>query len=118
MDRMEDEIDEEFTELPNATRTALAFAKQANADGALALLNRYAGRHSREWHKAVDKLRAIQKDRLQNEPNPAAPAENPEREREDHHSPNEPEPALTPTAPIGSELKPPGTTGESNVLLP
>src|SRR6185369_11888944 len=70
MDRMEDEIDEEFTELPNATRTALAFAKQANADGALALLNRYAGRHSREWHKAVDKLRAIEKDRVQNEPNP------------------------------------------------
>ena len=27
MDRMEDEIDEEFTELPNATRTALAFVQ-------------------------------------------------------------------------------------------
>src|SRR5947209_6875367 len=95
MDRMEDEIDEEFTELPNATRTVLAFVQQANANGALALLNRYAGRHSREWHKAVDKLRAIQKDRVQNEPNPAAPADNPEPSRENHHSPNEPEPALT-----------------------
>src|SRR3982751_3931029 len=87
MDRMEEEIAEEFTELPNATRTVLAFAKQANADGALALLNRYAGRHSREWHKAVDKLRAIQKEELPNEPKPLpdqpgpAPAQNPERER-------------------------------------
>ncbi len=36
MDRMEDEIDEEFTELPNATRTALAFVQQASANGAFA----------------------------------------------------------------------------------
>src|SRR3982751_971148 len=114
MDRMEEEIAEEFTELPNATRTVLAFVKQANAGGALALLNRYAGRHSREWHKAVDKLRAIQKDRVQNEPNPGAPAQSPEREPRDHDSRNEPEPTLTPTAPIGSELASPTTTGESN----
>ena len=62
------DIDAEFKEIPNATRTALAFAKEANEGGALALLNRYAGRHSREWHKAVDKLRAMQKERVQNEP--------------------------------------------------
>lgn len=61
IDRTDEEIDEQFSEIPNAVRTALAFAKQANTDGALALLNRYAGRHSREWHKAVDKLRTIQK---------------------------------------------------------
>jgi len=126
MDRMEDEIDEEFTELPNATRTALAFVQQASANGALALLNRYAGRHSREWHKAVDKLRVIQKEKVQNEPGDLAtpPTENPERERRDsavlqnepEHSPsdlavavpqNEPERALNLVKSI-APAEPPG----------
>ena len=76
---MEDEIDGEFKEIPNATRTALAFAKEANEGGARALLNRYAGRHSREWHKAVDKLRAMQArakrtNRVQDQPKPVSPS--------------------------------------------
>ena len=63
MDRMEQEIASEFREIDNATRTALAFAKEADQSAALALLNRYAARHGREWHRAVDKLRKIQKER-------------------------------------------------------
>ena len=64
MDRMEDEIDEEFTDIterhPHRARVRPAERTQSDA---LALLNRYAGRHSREWHKAVDKLRAHAKRR-------------------------------------------------------
>src|SRR3982751_639235 len=111
MDRMEDEIDAEFKEIPNATRTALAFANQANEGGALALLNRYAGRHSREWHKAVDKLRAIQKERVQNEPErvqddlkPVSPEPAVARQQtESTLLPNEPEQPLSPIAAIVCE---------------
>ena len=63
MDRMEQEIAAEFREIDSVTRTALAFAKDADQSAALALLNRYAARHGREWHRAVDKLRKIQKER-------------------------------------------------------
>ena len=113
MDRMEDDIDAEFKEIPNATRTALAFAKEANEGGALALLNRYAGRHSREWHKSVDKLRTIQAERragiaekleLPNEPGDVAEKatpsiQNPDHERRDSAiSQNEPDPAPSDTS--------------------
>ena len=47
MDRMEQEIASEFREIDNATRTALAFAREADQSTALALLNRYAARHCR-----------------------------------------------------------------------
>ena len=123
MDRMEDEIDEEFTELPNATRTALAFVQQANANGALALLNRYAGRHSREWHKAVDKLRGIQKEKLQNEPKPLpdqpgpVPAQNPELDRQNHHSLNEPEHDLTTATPPASGAPEPAPSPAPDAAL-
>jgi hypothetical protein len=80
MDRMEQEIAAEFREIDNATRTALAFLKEADQSAGLALLNRYAARHSREWHRGIDKLRAIQKERreqaiLPNEPEPAETVE-------------------------------------------
>ena len=51
MDRMEPEIQAEFTEIDNAARTALA------------LLNRSAARHARDYHRAPDKLRLIQRGR-------------------------------------------------------
>jgi len=63
MDRMEKEISEEFEHIDNAARTALAFAKQADESGTLALLNRYATRHARDYHRALDKLGQIQSDR-------------------------------------------------------
>jgi hypothetical protein len=65
MDRMEPEIAAEFKEITIAARTALAFLKQADQSVAFALLNRYAARHAREWHRALDKLREIQKERTQ-----------------------------------------------------
>jgi hypothetical protein len=97
MDRMEKEISKEFENIDNATRTALAFASQADQSGALALLNRYAARHARDIHRALSDLRKVQADRrnsagapvsddpaateqkIQNEPNepPAAEKETP-----------------------------------------
>jgi hypothetical protein len=130
MDRMEDEIDGEFKEVPNATLTALAFAREANEGGALALLNPYAGRHSREWHKSIDKLRAIRKERVRNEPErvqdepkPASPElAGAHRQSESTLLPNEPEQPLTPVAPIASEQrgvppKPPPATHDTAPLI-
>ena len=86
MDRMEKEISE-FEHIDNAARTALAFAKQADESGTLALLNRYATRHARDYHRALKQLREIQSERGdQNDP-PASPNEK---------SQNEPKPDLTP----------------------
>ena len=75
MDRMAKEISNEFQQIDNAARTALAFAKQTDESGALTLLHRYAARHARDYHRALDKLRQIQSERrpeqeLQNEPKP------------------------------------------------
>ena len=60
MDRMDQEIKEEFEKIDNGIRTALAFAKQADQGATLALLHRYAARHTRDYHRALDKLRQIQ----------------------------------------------------------
>ena len=40
---------------------------------ALVLLNRYAARHNREWHRAIDKLRKIQKERREGAAVPDSP---------------------------------------------
>jgi hypothetical protein len=95
MDRMEQEIAGEFREIDSVTRTALAFLNQADQSSALALLNRYATRHGREWHRAIDKLRIIQKEK---------------RELATSHQPlatevlpNEPDPDLTPAPSTSSE---------------
>jgi len=121
MDRMEQEIAAEFREIDNATRTALAFVQQADQSAGLALLHRYAARHSREWHRAIDKLRAIQKERreaansplkeLPNEPDPT-PAPSTNQLATDHRPlatevlPNEPDPDVSPepSMPSGSPL--------------
>jgi hypothetical protein len=63
MDRMDKEISEEFEHIDNAARTALAFEKKAGESPALSLLNRYAARHARDYHRALDKLREIQSER-------------------------------------------------------
>jgi hypothetical protein len=87
MDCMEKEISEQFEHIDNTVRTALAFKNQAKESSTLALLNRYAARHAREYHRALKHLREIQSERrTQNDP-PAAPNEK---------SPNEPKPDLTP----------------------
>jgi hypothetical protein len=75
MDRMEKEIRAEFEHIDNAVRTALAFDKQAAQSATLALLNRYATRHARDYHRALNRLRQIQSERppeqkSQNEPKP------------------------------------------------
>ena len=87
MDRMEQEIAAEFREIDNATRTALAFLKEADQSAGLALLNRYAARHSREWHRAIDKLRTIQKERREQSDAPDSPNE---------ELPNEPDAGASP----------------------
>src|SRR5215831_2248857 len=90
MDRMEQEIDAEFTQMDNATRTALAFVKEGDPSAGLALLNRYAARHGREWHRAIRTLRAIQKERREavNSTFAARPSS--------PKPPNEPDPDLSP----------------------
>jgi hypothetical protein len=87
MDRMAEAIDGEFSDIDTGTRTALAFLKQADQSAAIALLNRYAARHDREWHRAFATLRTIQKERRERSDPPSQPQPN---------SPNEPEPDLTP----------------------
>ncbi len=73
MDRMEPEIAEELEEIDDGARSALA------------LLNRYSATHARDYHRALDKLRLIQKERrdrnpapaeLRNEPEPVQPKQN------------------------------------------
>ncbi len=86
MTRMADAIDAEFEEIDAPTRIALAFLQQADQGGALVLLNRYVARHARDWHRAIDKLRAIQKERREQSDAPPEPLEK---------WPNEPEPDLS-----------------------
>jgi hypothetical protein len=87
MDRMEKEIRDEFENIDNGVRTVLAFDNEAKQSATLALLNRYAARHAREYHRALRHLREIQSERRgQNDP-PASPNEK---------SQNEPKPDLTP----------------------
>jgi hypothetical protein len=101
MDRMEREIRDEFENIDNGVRTVLAFVKEAKQSATLALLNRYAARHAREYHRALRHLREIQSERRdQNDP-PAAPNEK---------SQNEPKPEVTPETSTTSEL---GTSPKS-----
>jgi hypothetical protein len=106
MDRMEPEIQEEFEEIDNGARTALAFLNQTGGAPALALLTRYAARHARDYHRALDKLRQIQKERS------AAPIQNHDRKGVVSISPNEPnrpqpQPNQQPPRPIALAPSPP-----------
>src|SRR5690349_11452523 len=58
MDRLAAEVEAEFIDIDTGTRTALT------------LLNRYAARHGREYHRALDKLRLIQKERRESHKSP------------------------------------------------
>jgi hypothetical protein len=100
MDQMEKEIADQFENIDNTVRTVLAFKKQAKESATLALLNRYAARHAREYHRALRHLREIQSERRdQNDP-PASPNEK---------SQNEPKPNVTPG---------PSTTSDCQVTPP
>jgi hypothetical protein len=88
MDRMEKEIGGEFENIDNGVRTVLAFDNEAKQSATLALLNRYAARHAREYHRALRQLREIQSERLSEE-----------------KSQNEPKPDLTPEPSITSETE-------------
>ena len=79
MDCMDKEISDQFEHIDNTVRTALAFKKQTKESATLALLNGYAARHAREYHRALRHLREIQSERPLNE-----------------KSQNEPKPDLTP----------------------
>jgi hypothetical protein len=85
MDRMEKEIGDEFENIDNAVRTVLAFKNQAKESATLALLNRYAARHAREYHRALRHLREIQSER---------------RDPPNKKSQNEPKPDVTPESSI------------------
>jgi hypothetical protein len=89
MDQMEKEIADQFENIDNGVRTALAFEKQAQQSATLALLNRYAARHAREYHRALRHLREIQSER---------------RDPPNKKSQNEPKPDVTPEPSTTSEL--------------
>jgi len=114
MDKMRSELVKTIVSTDQATRTALAFTSSVDESNALTQLNRYAARHSREWHKAVDKLRTLQaerradaaeKQKLLNEPGDVVEKETPsihnsQRERREFGiSQNEPEQHVTPMPP-------------------
>src|SRR5215472_10323260 len=94
MDQMDKEISEEFETIDNTVRTVLAFKNQAKESATLALLNRYAARHAREYHRALRHLREIQAER---------------RDPPNERSQNEPKHDLTPE---------PSTTSEPEVTAP
>jgi hypothetical protein len=114
MDRMERDISDEFEHIDNAARTALAFVKQTDQTAALSLLHRYAARHTRDYHRALDRLREIQSER-RDRSNAPEPADSP---LDTHHSsldtasplqlPNEPKPPETEAPAISYELEPSG----------
>ena len=81
MERMATDVEREFGKVSDAQRTALAFLAETDRSAALQLLSRYAARHTRDWHRALDKLREIQRER---------PAAGPVLEPEEVDFPNEP----------------------------
>jgi hypothetical protein len=100
MDRMEKEIRGEFENIDNGVRTVLAFEKEAKQSTTLALLNRYAARHAREYHRALRQLREIQSERRdQNDP-PASPKEKSQNEPK---ADVKPEPSTTSEREMASE---------------
>jgi hypothetical protein len=130
MDCMEKEISDQSEHIDNTVRKVLAFTKQGKESATLALLNRYAARHAREYHRAVRHLREIQSERprnkkLQNEPKPDPTPESAiTSDGETGHRPlvsdrwegisqNEPKPELTPepstTSRLATSHKPPAT---------
>ena len=90
LEKMRLEVDSQVIKTDEAMRSALAFERSVDESNAFTQLNRYAARHSREWHRNLDKLRTIQKERysqhqtahevsgkqeLPNEPEPLIPSQ-------------------------------------------
>ena len=68
MERMAGDVELEFGKVSDSERTALAFLAETDRSAALQFLSRYAARHTRDWHRALDKLREIQRERRSAEP--------------------------------------------------
>ncbi len=88
LDIQREEIDQKFKKVDSGARTAFAFIKSTAESQSLPLLNRYAARHARDYHRALDKLRVIQQERRARTP----------EETKKQELPNEPEAGLTPSA--------------------
>ncbi len=112
LDAQRADVDHTYTLITPDVRTALAFVKLADESRALALINRYESRYSRQFYRALKALKELQSNRppqtqpSENAPatgNPAAPVAK---------MPNEPNP--------NSEHLPqtPSETGASRPLLP
>ena len=67
-DQNQDQAEEWYDPEHVGRRMGLAFIKCAQESPSLPLLNRYSARHARDYHRALDKLRELQKERMQNEP--------------------------------------------------
>jgi hypothetical protein len=110
MDRMDQELAAEFETIDNAARTALAFARQVDQGGTLALLQRYLARHTRDYHRALDKIMEIQTKRRGRagapirDSSPAEPVQDDPIPAPEEPMQNEPnEPAATPDpAPVAA----------------
>jgi len=124
MDRMDHEVAAEFETIDNAARTALAFARQVDQGGTLALLQRYLARHTRDYHRALDKIMEIQTRRRGregapiNDSSPVEPVQDdpiPALEERMQNEPNEPAAAAEP-APVAAppSHKVPGATMQNS----
>jgi hypothetical protein len=84
------EVDQEYEDITPDVRTALAFTRLADESRALALINRYESRYSRQFHRALKALRELQANR----PPAPAPAEltTDNRQLTTEKAPNEPNP--------------------------
>ena len=111
-DQNQDQAEEQYDPEHVGRRMGLAFIKCAQESPSLPLLNRYSARHARDYHRALDKLRELQKERMQNEPGEddfeALVAESSEPKNEEVR--NEPEDQLTPAESGTPEPPQPGAT--------
>ena len=104
-----DDVDKMYTLITPDVRTALAFVKIADESRALALINRYESRYSRQFYRALKALKELQSNRPPN----ASPLQ-PSETLTDHRplstghclSPNEPNPnSEHPPAAASSEMR-------------
>src|SRR5205085_12315521 len=88
MDRDTPEIEKEFNAIDEDTRLAIGFDSMANNGNGLALAGRYLSRAERSYHRALQTLRQLQRDRLNS---PAAQPPAPELAASSQKWTNEPD---------------------------
>jgi len=76
MDRDEIKISREFSDIDEATRTAVAIKELSNTSRELDVQNRYDARFQRQYLRALQTLRELQRERKVNLPNEPAAASN------------------------------------------